>query len=218
MGDVVGVRGLVLDGMRIGGVGIQIDRASAVHIQNCVIRNYEGGGPDGILVSGTTNLQLFVSDTLIYNNGSVAASGGIIIQPVQNASVNINVVLDRVHLENNVRGLWVDGSHATGTGIHVILRDSVVSGNAGEGILATSAPNQAAAFIVVERTSAVNNGGTGILANGPHATMLLKENMVTRNAVGINAVNGGQLISYGNNSVNNNLGLDGVPTGSYSPI
>ena len=55
-------------------------------------------------------------------------------------------------------------------------------------------------------------------ANGPHATMLLHDNTVARNGVGISAVNSGQLISYGTNDVNNNLGPDGVPTGSYSPI
>jgi len=41
---------------------------------------------------------------------------------------------------------------------------------------------------------------------------------VARNAVGVSAVNGGQLVSYGNNKVNNNIGPDGRPTGSYSPI
>src|SRR5262249_27248990 len=127
------------------------------------------------------------------------------------------VVLDRVHLENNVVGLWMDGSLGTGSS-HAIVRDSAVVGNAGDGIRATSAPGKAAAFIVVERTSASGNAGTGILADGPRATMLLKDNVVTRKGIGIAAVNGGQLISYGNNSVNNNLGPDGVPTGHYSPI
>ena len=128
------------------------------------------------------------------------------------------VVLDRVHLENNVVGLLVDGSVSTGNGAHVIIRDSVVSGNASDGIRAFSLPGKAPAFIVVEHTTSVNNGGTGILANGPGATMLLDGNVVSRNGVGLNAVNSGQLISYGNNKVNNNLGPDGVPTGSYSPI
>ena len=100
----------------------------------------------------------------------------------------------------------------------VAIRNSVVSGNAGDGILATSLAGKAPAFIVVEHTSAVNNAGNGIHADGPGATMLLHGNTVARNGVGINAVNGGQLISYGNNSVNNNLGPDGVPTGHFSPI
>jgi len=218
-GDIVGLRGLVIDGLGTGAAGIQIAQASAVHIQSCVIRNFEtSNGPltFGLQLTPTGNSQLFVSDTLVYNNGSGAATGGINIVP--SGSGSANAVLDRVHLENNVRGLWVDGSQSTGNGAHVVVRDSVVSGNAGDGILATSAPGQAPAFIVVERTAAVNNTGTGIRASGPRATMLLHENTVARNLVGISATASGQLISYGNNKVNNNFGPDGTPTGTYGLI
>jgi len=218
VGDVVSLRGLVIDGQDMGAQGISIVQASAVHIQNCVIRNFQAPGPAtfGIFLQHLTNTQLFVSDTIIFNNGSGATTGGILIQP--EVAPSTNVVLDRVHLENNVIGLLVDGSQTPGNGAHVVLRDSVVSGNASDGIRALSAPGKAAAFLVVEHTTSVNNAGTGILANGPGATMLLKENTVIRNGTGMSAINGGQLISYGNNSVNNNLGPDGLPTGSYNPI
>src|SRR5262249_1882757 len=99
-----------------------------------------------------------------------------------------------------------------------IIRDSVVSGNAGDGIHAFTAPGRAPALILVERTTSVNNAGTGISANGAGVTMLLDDDSVTRNAVGISAVNGGQLISYGNTRVNTNLGPDGAPTGHAGPI
>jgi hypothetical protein len=212
-GDVLSLRGLVIDGQGTGSTGISIGQASAVHIQNCVIRNFRGFG---IVFYSNGNTQLFVSDTIIFNNGSTARTGGIYILLFHAASAN--AVLDRVHLENNVRGLWVDGTDSTGNGAHVVIRDSVVAGNAADGILATSAPGQAPAFIVVEHTAAVNNAGTGIRADGPRATMLLNDNTIARNGVGIGAVNGGQLISYGNNKVNNNLGADGAPTGNYSPL
>ena len=67
-GDVVSLRGLVLDGLVVNGnVGVSIVRASAVHIQNCVIRNFEGIGLGwGILFGpGLDSGQLFVSDTII---------------------------------------------------------------------------------------------------------------------------------------------------------
>jgi len=216
-GDVVGLRGLIIDGQVFGGIGILIDSASAVHIQNCVIRNFEHAGSGyGILMGTVVSTQIFISDTIIYNNGSTAATGGIVIMPFDPGSAN--VVLVRVHLENNVRGLWADGRFSAGSGIHAVLRDSVVSGNAGDGVLATAATGTSAAFLIVERSSIVNNAGTGIRADGPHATMLLHGNAVARNGIGISATNSGQLISYGDNRVNNNLGADGVPTGSYSPI
>ena len=215
-GDVVGLRGLVLDGHGFGGeVGLLIMQASAVHVQNCVIRNFESRvNGFGVVLFPSGNTRLFVSDTIVYNNGNIAGSGGILITKIQGGSGS--VVLDRVHLENNVVGVFVDGSSGTGNGFHVVIRDSVVSGNASDGILAKSADGKAPAFVVVERTSAVNNGGVGVHADGPHATILLNDNTITRNGTGISAGNGGQLISYGNNRNNNNVGPEGVPTGLFS--
>src|SRR5262249_43353847 len=137
-GSVVGLRGVVIDGQGTGFHGITLIVASAMHIQNCVIRNFEAANAAGIFVQNSTGtIQLFVSDSLVYNNGSNAASSGIHIHA--NNAFAANAVLDRVHLENNVRGLWVEGGGGgLGSASHVILRDSVVSGNAADGILASS--------------------------------------------------------------------------------
>ena len=214
-GDVIGLRGLVVDGQGGGGGGIFLARASAVHIQRCIVRNFEGlGGAFAIVVTAEATLQLFVSDTLIYNNGNTAQSGGVWLSPG-----NANVVLDHVHLENNVRGLWVTGLNAGGApGGRVVLRNSVVAGNAGNGILAETNADGAPVLIAVEDSVIVNNGGDGIRADGPGATILLDDNTVARNAAGISAANRGQLISYGNNRINNNLGSDGAPTGRLGPL
>src|SRR5262249_8462331 len=48
IGDVVSLRGLVIDGGHTGINGIAVESASAVHIQNCVIRNFQGSGAFGI--------------------------------------------------------------------------------------------------------------------------------------------------------------------------
>jgi len=216
-GDVVGLRGLVIDGQGGGAIGILINSASAVHIQNCVIRSFEfaGSGFGILLLDGKA--QLFASDTIIFNNGSSAATGGISIRPFSQGT-RANVVLDRVHLENNVVGLLVNGSANASVGPHVVLRDSVVSGNASDGIRAFTIAGESPAFIVVEHSSVSNNVGNGILADGPHATVLLNDNTITRNGTGIGTANSGQLISYGNNKNNNNIGPEGAPTGLYSQM
>ena len=133
---------------------------------------------------------------------------------------NAHLVLDRAHLENNVIALSVNASNGTpsGIGVHVIIRDSVVSGNAVDGILALTTAGKAPAFIVVDRTSVVDNAGTGIHADGPRATMVLNDNVISRNGTGISALNGGQLISFGNNKNFNNIGPEGAPTGFFSPM
>jgi len=220
-GDVVSLRGLVIDGQSSGTTGIVINQASAVHIQHCVIRNFQdsnsanGGNAFGLTMVPSGRSQLFVSDTIIFNNGHVSATSGILIEPLS-ATGRADVVLDRVHLENNVHGLFVAGFNATGAGAHVIVRDSVISGNASNGIYAQTAPAKSPAFLLVERSSMVNNGQSGIRAEGPGATVLLKESTITRNGTGVSTVSGGQLISYGTSTNNNNLGAEGTATGFFA--
>src|SRR5262249_29802100 len=120
--------------------------------------------------------------------------------------------LDRVHVENNVDGLLIKGDFTAGAGTHTVVRDSVISGNAQNGIHAFTLPGQSPAFALVERSSIVNNRQSGILADGPGATLLLNDSTVARNNIGIGTVNSGQLISYRNNRINNNIGPDGAPT------
>ena len=214
-GDIVGLRGLVIDGGGPAGAMIGIlARIGALHIQNCVIRNFEAPGTSVGLWNVSVNGQMFVSDTLIYNNGNNSKSAGLAIEP-QNKGV-VYVALDRLRIENNVIGLWVNGSISTG-GARVVLRDSVVSGNVSDGIRASTIPSQAPAFIVVERTSVVNNV-RGIVADGPRATMLLSDNTITLNGEGLSAINSGQLISFGNNRNANNLGPEGAPTSLFSQM
>jgi len=209
-GDIVGLRGLIVDGAGTGGFGITFLLGSALHVQNCVIRNFEGQATStGLVFSPSGTSQLFVSDTIIYNNGQGANSGGILVQPTTGSA---NVALDRVQLENNVFGLKVDGSIANAKGSRVIVRDSVFSGNAGDGLVALGAANAQGALVFVIDSAFVGNTGNGILANGAHGTVLLTDSVVTRNGAGINAVNSGQIISYQNNKIDGNVGSDGNPT------
>ena len=209
-------RGLVFDGFGTLGLrGLQFNSGSALHIQNCVFRNYEAAAPDGIAILFTPNgrSQLFISDSIVLNNGSIANTGGIKIVP-RTASGSVDFVFDRVHVENNVEGLLIDSTSATSAlGVHGVIRDSVFAGNAANGIRAVTAAGKPPAFAFVEGSSMVNNAGSGILTNGPGATVLLGRSVITRNGTGVTTVNGGQLISYADNKNNNNVGAEGTATG-----
>jgi len=181
---------------------MNVRTVGAVHIQNCVIRNFQTNQ----MVLGSV-AQLFVSDTIVFNNGD-----GIVI------GAGTKAVLDRLHVENNVLGLFVRGDLTTGNGATVVIRDSVVSGNESDGISALSAPGQAPAFIIVEHTTSVNNGGTGIVANGPRAIAVINDDTISRNAAGLSAINSGQIFSFGNNKNFNNIGPEGAPTGLFNQM
>src|SRR5262249_32674527 len=117
-GDVVSLRGLVIDGLGSGAQGIYFIYGLALHVQNCVIRNFEATVPGlgvGIEFSpvfrGTRSSiqRLFVSDTIIFNNGAGGSqTGGIFVQWRGDQTDGISIVLDRVHLENNVNGIVIE--------------------------------------------------------------------------------------------------------------
>jgi len=212
-GDTVTFRGLVLDGASANNCAIQSNSLHALHVQNCVMRNFaiDDYALQFIVSGGTSNL--FLSDTVISNNGSTADSGGVLLQ---NQGGSINAVLDHVRLENNVIGLK-DTSFSPGK-VRATVRDSTVVGNAGDGILVTNCCSGLGAFFLVEHSTMVNNAGIGLHADGVHAIILLNDDTMTQNGTGISATNGGQLISYGNNKNNNNVGAEGAPTGFYSQM
>jgi hypothetical protein len=196
LSGVVTLRGLTIDGQGIASEGVLMRSAAAVHIHKGIIRNFERlGGGIGISLVPAADTQLFVSDTIIANNGASAASGGIAIRP-SGSSASAKVVLERTVVDKNIVGLRVDGTGSTGKGVHILIRDSVVSANAGDGILVTSAPGKAPTFIIVERSAAVNNAGTGIRVEGPLTTVLLRDAVTTGNDTALSTINGGQLISY----------------------
>jgi len=213
LGDVVSLRGLIIDGVGSGQIGVLVDQASAVHIQNCVIRNFEGGSnPFGIAMIASNGTQsMFVSDSLIYNNGAGATSGGVLLQAQSSGS--IKAVLNRLRLENNVLGLRVQSASAANSA-RVTLRDSTLVGNASDGVLVTVSGGGATAF--VERTASVNNAGIGMHADGSHAVILLSDSSITKNGTGVSATSGGQVISYRNNRNINNIGAEGTATGTLS--
>ena len=209
-GDVVSLRGLVLEGAGTGGFGIVANSVGGLHVQNCVVRNFEGPLSIGIvMIANTGASKLFVSDSLVYNNGSAPNTGGIFVQ-AQGGS--INALLNRVQMEDNVLGLKVSSTSA-GSNVHLTLRDSTLVGNAGDGVLA-AVSGGSGAFVFVERTTAVNNAGSGLHADGAHAVILLSDSSVTNNGSGVSTTNGGQLISYVNNGNNNNVGPEGTATGT----
>src|SRR5262249_37987499 len=165
--DVINLRGLVIDGSvpAFGSLGgIRILGAKAVHVQNCVIKNFSAGF--GISVansSGTT--QVFVNDTVISNNGSGGRGGGILVRPTGTGSTR--VVLQRVAVEGNAFGVRVDGSGGAGSaGNGVLLRESVVSGNSQSGVSVVVPAGGQGGNIFVESTAVIANGGSRVFADG----------------------------------------------------
>lgn len=213
--DVVFLRHLSLSSTVFNGQfaasGIRVVKAKAVHVIDCMIRNYAHHGIDFEPTGKTT---LFVSDSIIINNGSGPTDAGILVKGTSFESAL--AIIDHVRVSGNRNGIVArDGSV-------VSISDSVISGNAELGLIA--APDSAAmAEMNVER-SVVTLNKLGIQAGTCAATgrgiVRISNVSVTNNAAeGLNHTVGtpangcgnGEIISARNNTVLGNH-PDGDPT------
>jgi hypothetical protein len=233
-GDRVYLRGLTIDGGNVGVYGILFQTGAALHVQDCVIKNFRGAASlpaHGISFEPSGASELYVSDTLIAGSGSSALPGsGIHILPGGNS--NIKAVFNRVRLENNRAGIEVDGRLSTAgrieaitgppglippPGLHVSIRDSVVAGSDGPGIKAISTALTASegtrTTVMIDRSSSIHNS-LGMVVDGGKATVRVANSTVTNNGTGLSAINNGRLDYANNNNIaDNRVSIEEPPSG-----
>ena len=212
-GIVVHLRGLDIEGVGTGLIGVNFINGAQLNIEDCKIFGFQSGSAMGVKFAPPAgiNAKLNVTNTIVANNGTSALNGGIFVQPVGSGIAHVS--LTRVQLLSNTDGLRADGTGGTGQ-IRVSIRDSVAGGNRNTGIASIST----GAFTrITIANSSVSGNSTGLLADGPQAAMLLTGVTSTANDTGLSAVNGGQAFSYTNNFINGNISVDGVPTAPLAP-
>jgi hypothetical protein len=200
-GDVVTLRGLVFDGHGAGIAGVQFNSGAALHVRNCVMKNFVEAG---IRFEPSGAGKLFVSDCNIVNTGGP----GILVRPVGTAAVQATI--NRVRSENNDIGISAIASAATGS-VQVTVRDSVAAGNASRGIAAVSGNSGGAVNMMLDRITSANNGTFGVFASRANSTIRISGSTITGNGRGLRVANGGTIVSFGNNSVAGNA-VDGNPS------
>ena len=226
--DRVYLRGLTIDGLEGGVIGIYFGAGAALHIHNCTIRNFRQRtttpGAVGIMIAATAESEVYISDSVITGNGNAPEiSYGLAIQPGEDGTAK--VMLNRVQINDNVNGVLVDGSAITRRpeiivgrpaeqvrpmSLYLAMRDSVIAGNTGFGLTArstsTATPLGLATTVVVDRTMLVSNG-VGIAADSTRATVRVVDSTITGNGTGLLSLNAGHLNyaksnTFGDNRVN----------------
>jgi hypothetical protein len=192
--DSVHLRGLTIEGSGGGTNGIQFNTGGNLAIENCVVRGFTAVG---ISISPSTSSSFSVSNTIASNN----SSQGIAIGPTGAAAVT--GVLNKVRANNNTVGIVVDGEVARGASLDVTIIDSEASNNLNFGVFSTSSMGQTASSVTLRNSIASYNGGEG-LGVGQNAILRVAHSVVTGNAVGVQASNGGILYSYGDNNIDGN--------------
>jgi hypothetical protein len=124
--------------------------------------------------------------------------------------VTAGAVIERTQFASNTLGIWALGTDGPAL---VEVRYSSIANSVLDGILANTAGSTAS--IVVEHSASVQNGGSGINAQGAGAYVSLSDSTVDWNATGLSATGGGLILSYKNNMIAGNLS-PGVTPLSFS--
>lgn len=188
----VTLRGLDINGLTTGLNGVKILSAETVSIENCVIYGFNRGISDERATDG----QLSVSNTVLRNNNTenvfVGASGSA-----------VRAIFSNVEMKNGgATGLWAR------YGSIVIIRNSFVTGNGDTGVLA----QDSAELEITDSVISQNQFGISTGAGSP--TIRISGVTVTMSKEGL-SINGGSIISYGNNKIRGNL-TDGAPSQTVS--
>jgi hypothetical protein len=184
------------NGTTLGLNGIRITQAQSVKIVNSNIGTFSRSGISLEPNAGTTT-KLVASHDTIYDNGG----NGVNIAPLNTATAN--VTLRDNDIENNTCGIVAATFGMT----------NVFGTNCG-----TAAPG---ANVGTARINAFDNevsqsASNGVLSRG--GAVRLSGNTISLNNPGIGALDGGVLLSFGNNAIANNFGSDGTTTGPNIPL
>jgi hypothetical protein len=124
--DIVYLRGLDIEGLTTGLSGINFIGAGVLHVEHCQIRGFNSGTAAGISFAPSGVSELYVSNTILADNGSGPNGGGLFIAPSGPGSGSVTVT--RIQVENNNAGIKVDGTVGTGS-ITLSIVDSLSAGN-----------------------------------------------------------------------------------------
>jgi hypothetical protein len=206
---VVVIRGLIIDGGPVGVNslnGIRFVAGRSLIVQNCAIRNFTGGAPNGygIFFAPNSAASLYVNNTVLNTNGPIGGTGGgIFVQP-QVGSFAVTASITNTQSSNNGFGVRTDSTQLSGGSISTAISDSELNGNAGAGAAAiTTAASGIPNVITIARTTIAHNG-VGMNANGSVASVHIGNSMMFDNAIGAKTVNSGVIDSFGGNQFYNN--------------
>ena len=210
---VVVLRGLQIDGGPINSnslAGVKFFAGRALIIQNCVIRNFTGGSPNGYGVSFTPSAG--TAESLVIDHTSISANGtggvgtgtgaGVFIQPAA-GTATINAEINDSIITTNNAGIRADTSTNTGTAVTVAITRSTITNNVNGGVTAINAGSVPVTVSVDH--SQVSGNNVGVNANGTSTAILRMGNtQLFGNTVGYKINNTAVITSFGNNNISDN--------------
>jgi hypothetical protein len=183
--------------------GIQFLAGAALHVENCTIFGFSQTALN-VNVSSASNIQVFVTDTVLSNSsvGLAARTSG---------AGRVSVAAHRTSfVQNSAVGFRLDATGGSGLMLGSIS-DSLIAGN-GQGVTAVGSAT-ASAGLRVTRSSIVNNVGAGaaVVTAGAPTAITFSQNLITSNTPGLSTTGGGLLVTHQNNNIIGNF-----PDGAFT--
>jgi hypothetical protein len=213
--DVIVLKGLDIEGLGTGLAGVRFNAGAALHIYDSIIRNFKGASPNGYGVQFTpsTAAELYISNTIIANNGASGTGGGILVRPTGSGNANVNI--SNSNIDNNQAGIVGDGSGGA-TAMNITVRNTIVHGNALNGVLAVTPGGGSRVQVNLDQATITGNVGSGVRVDAASAsglgsaTIRIGRSNISSNVTGVSIAGSGVLQSYKDNEIAGNA-TDGTP-------
>jgi hypothetical protein len=133
-GDSVFIRGLDIFGVNPPTHGVRFVAGGALHIDQSVIRRFNAANSWGVAIAARGNSKVYISDTIIADNGngSTNSGGGIGVETVESGSVTV-FVMDSIISNNAGTGIAALGQadvHVTST--RIVGNETGLAGQGGK--------------------------------------------------------------------------------------
>ena len=188
------------------GNGIRIVNAAAVNVDNVVIENFAGTTPTtgrGIAIeTSAADVRVTVTNSDIYNNFRI----GIHSNPTAG---NVILVVDNVRVQ---RGDFSSIQLRSSTKA-TINRATLTNSRTGAGVTAELSNVQAH----ISNSVLANNAFGVFSGNAGAPAVMISGNVITGNTTDGIRLNGGTVLTYGNNAIRDNAGNEN-PTAPAIPL
>ncbi len=183
---------------------LKIGSGEGVTITNCVFNGSGSGGPTIQIYPNNgapSFMALYLSHSFI-TGGSGANSGAVEVKPVGDTSVGLH--FNHVEVAGASFGIRTDGSLLnSGAQVSTFVSNSEFFALTVAAVNAFSTAGTGKVLATFESTH-ILSAGVGLKANGINSFVVLNNNTVTGNGIGIQQVNNATVYTGGNNQIQNN--------------
>jgi hypothetical protein len=221
-GVVVILRGLTINGQGAGvGIIATFGLDARLHVENCVI----SGLLTGLKATATDDSSLFVSDTVIRENGAngIDLAGAPLLVTLEHVEIKGNfgigvkaqdgptvAIRDSSIGRNAVGGVYASTTLLTST--RLMVHASQIHHNGSAGVAANVINGGGYVIVTVSESNVSDNASAGISLTGTagHAFVLVRGNTLDNNFSGIyiNVLGGGAVVTIKDNAIHD--GIDGI--------